>query len=51
MQVDFCEFEDSLVHGANSRTAKATQRNPVLKTKKNPNQTKQKTNQSNKQPN
>ena len=31
-QVDLSEFEDSLVYSVSSRTAKATQRNPVLKT-------------------
>jgi hypothetical protein len=30
-QVDLCKFEDSLVYKASSRTATATQRNPVLK--------------------
>ena len=34
-QVDFCEFEASLVYRASSRTARATQRNPVLKKVKN----------------
>jgi hypothetical protein len=29
------EFEASLVHKADARTARATQRNPVLKTKHN----------------
>ena len=33
-QADLCEFETSLVYRASSRTARATQRNPVLKTKK-----------------
>jgi hypothetical protein len=30
-QVDLCEFESSLVYIVNSRTARATQRNPVTK--------------------
>jgi len=30
---DLCWFEASLVYGASSRTARATQRNPVLKNK------------------
>lgn len=29
--MDLCKFEDSLVYKASSRTATATQRNPVLK--------------------
>jgi hypothetical protein len=33
-QVDLCEFETSLVYRGSSRTAKATQRNPVLKNQK-----------------
>jgi hypothetical protein len=33
-QADICEFEASLVYRASSRTAKATQRNPVSKKKK-----------------
>jgi capsid protein len=32
-QVDLCEFEASLVYRVSSRTARATQRNPVLKNK------------------
>ena len=32
-QVDLCEFKTSLVYGVSSRTAKGTQRNPVLKNK------------------
>ena len=32
-QVHLCEFKASLVYGASSRKAKATQRNPVLKDK------------------
>ena len=32
--MDLCEFEASLVYRASSRTAKATQRNPVSKTNK-----------------
>jgi hypothetical protein len=35
-EADLCGFEASLVYGASSRTARATQRNPVLnKTKQN----------------
>ena len=30
-QVDLCEFEASLVYRVSSRTARATQRNPVKK--------------------
>jgi hypothetical protein len=30
-EVDLCEFEASLVYKANSKTAQATQRKPVLK--------------------
>jgi hypothetical protein len=39
-QVELCEFKDSLVYRASSRTAKATQRNPVSnkQTNKKPNQ-------------
>ena len=49
--MDFCEFEASLVYRVSSRTARATQRNPVLKGKKNnQNQTKPKQkNQTNKE--
>ena len=43
-QVDLCEFEASLVYRVSSRTARATQRNPVSKTKTN-----QPTNKTNKQ--
>jgi hypothetical protein len=32
-QVDLCEFQASVVHRRNSRTAKATQRIPVSKNK------------------
>ena len=32
-QVDLCEFETSLVYRASSRIARATQKNPVSKTK------------------
>jgi hypothetical protein len=32
-QVDLCELEASLVYRMSSRRARATQRNPVLKTK------------------
>ena len=32
-QVDLCEFEASLVYKAGSRKARATQRNPISKTK------------------
>jgi hypothetical protein len=48
------EFEASLVYRVSSRTARATQRNPVSKkNKKQKNKTKQKTNkkQTNKKPN
>ena len=38
-QVDFCEFEASLVYKASSRIAKATQRNPVSKNKQTNKQT------------
>jgi hypothetical protein len=31
---DLCEFEASLVYRVSSRTAKVTQRNPVLKNKR-----------------
>ena len=34
-QVDLCEFEASLAYGASSRTARATQRNPISEEKKN----------------
>jgi hypothetical protein len=37
------EFEASLVYRVSSRTARATQRNPVLKTKQNKTKTKNKT--------
>ena len=30
-QAELCEFEVSLVYGVSSRTARTTQRNPVLK--------------------
>jgi hypothetical protein len=33
-QVDLCEFKASLVYRVNSRTARATLRNPVSKTNK-----------------
>ena len=33
--MDLCEFEASLVYRVSSRTAGATQRNPVLETKQN----------------
>jgi hypothetical protein len=33
-QVDLCEFEASVVYRASSRTARATQRKPVLKNQK-----------------
>jgi hypothetical protein len=33
-QVDLCKTEASLVYRVNSRTARATQRNPVSKTNK-----------------
>jgi hypothetical protein len=32
-QADLCDFEASLVYRASSRTAKATERNPVSKIK------------------
>jgi hypothetical protein len=35
-QVDLCEFETSLLYRASSRTARATQRNPVSKQKPKP---------------
>jgi hypothetical protein len=35
--VDFCKFEASLVYKECSRTARAAQRNPVLKNKKQAN--------------
>ena len=41
-QVDVCEFEASLVYRVSSRTARATERNPVLKKKTKPNQNKTK---------
>jgi hypothetical protein len=41
-QVDVCEFEASLVYRVSSRTARATERNPVLKKKQNQTRTKQK---------
>jgi hypothetical protein len=34
-QADLCEFETSLVYRGSSGTARDTQRNPVLKKKKN----------------
>ena len=34
-QEDFCEFEANLTYIVSSRTARATQRNPVSKTKQN----------------
>ena len=39
--MDLCEFEASLVYKVNSRTARATQKNPVSK-KTKPKQTKKK---------
>ena len=33
-QADLCEFKASLVYRMSSRTARATQRNPVLKNQK-----------------
>lgn len=33
-QADLCEFDTSLVYRVSSRTAKGTQRSPVLKTQK-----------------
>jgi hypothetical protein len=42
-QVDLCKFEASLVYRVSSRTARATQTNPVSKTQTKPNNpTKQK---------
>ena len=38
-----CELEASLVYGANSRKARATQRNPVLKKNKSKQKTQSKT--------
>ena len=32
-QVDLCEFEASLVYRTSSRTARATERDPILKKK------------------
>jgi hypothetical protein len=40
--VDFCEFKASLVYRMSSRTARALQRNPVLKNKTKQNKTKKK---------
>jgi hypothetical protein len=40
-QADLCKFEDSLVCKVTSRTARATQRNPVLKNKAKQNPNKQ----------
>jgi hypothetical protein len=48
-QEDLCEFEASLVYRASSRTARATQRISVSKTKQNKTQNKQ-TNKKVKQP-
>ena len=39
-QVDLCELEASLVYRVSSRTARAIQRNPVLKKKTKQNKTK-----------
>jgi len=36
-KVDLCEFEASLIYIASFRTARGTQRNPVLKNKKQTN--------------
>jgi hypothetical protein len=36
-QVDFCEFKTSIVYKLSFRTARGTQRNPVLKKKKTKN--------------
>jgi hypothetical protein len=44
-QVDICEFKVSLVYRVSSRTARFTQRNPVLK---NQNQNQKKKNQKTK---
>jgi hypothetical protein len=45
-QVDFCELEASLIYRVSSRTARATQRNPVSqnKTKQNSQTTRTKLN-------
>jgi len=50
-EVDFCEFETSLVYRVSSRPSRATQRNPVLKNKAksqktNNNKTKNQTNEN-----
>jgi hypothetical protein len=45
------EFKASLVYRVSSRTARATQRNPVLKKTKNKNKQTNKKNQPNKQTN
>jgi hypothetical protein len=42
-QADLCKFETSLIYKESSRTARATQRNPVSKQNKNKNKNKQKT--------
>jgi hypothetical protein len=47
-QVDLCEFKASLVYRMNSRTARATQRNPVSKNKTKQNKTKQNKTKQNK---
>ena len=41
-QADLCELEAILVYRASSRTARATQRNPVLKNETKQNKTKKK---------
>jgi hypothetical protein len=45
------EFEASLIYRVSSRTARATQRNPVSKTKQNKTKTKTKTKNKNKNKN
>ena len=39
-QADLCEFKASLIYRVSTKTARATRRNPVSKTKTKPNQTK-----------
>jgi hypothetical protein len=39
-QADLCELQASLIHRVSSKAARATQRNPVSKTKTKPKQTK-----------
>ena len=49
-QMDLSEFEASLVYRVSSRTAKATQKNPVSKNKTKQNKNKPTNNQTNPQP-